>query len=107
MQIHRELLLTRLAIVFCLLSLALFYRDVVLVVHTGRASLLEGALLAILIAALVYGSLVYLLARCGYLRRSGGPTRVAGDTEAVYEENAKKPTVCVLIPSYKEEIGVL
>jgi len=100
-------LLTRLAIVFCLLSLALFYRDVVLVVHTGRASLLEGALLAILIAALVYGSLVYLLARCGYLRRSEGSPLVASDAEAVYEEKAKTPTVCVLIPSYKEEIGVL
>ena len=106
MQINRELLLTRLAIVSCLLSLALFYRDVVLVVYNGRANLLEGVLVAILIAALVYGSLVYLLARCGYLRRSGAPL-VAGDAEAAYEDHAKSPTVCVLIPSYKEEIGVL
>jgi len=103
----RELLLTRLGIVLCLLSLGLFYRDVTLAIRDQGASLREGVLIATCITALVYGSLVYLLARCGCLRR--GNARPSSPTSSGEEVRMAEfnPDVCVLIPSYKEEIGVL
>ena len=81
----KEILLTRIGIAFCLLSLILFCRDIMLAVHAGDASALHGVIVAILVSALVYGSLVYLLARCGYLRRNGGaPLLSHDDLESVY-----------------------
>jgi len=105
----RELLLTRLSIVFCVTSLAFFYRDVAFAVRNEATSLLEAALISLCITALVYGSLVYLLARCGYLRRTAtNPVETKNSRRAGMDLPAlASPRVCVLIPSYKEEIGVL
>ena len=69
-QMNKELLLTRVGIAFCLLALFLLYRDIVLAVYSGNATALHGVIEAVLVTALVYGSLVYLLARCGYFHRS-------------------------------------
>ena len=101
----KELLLTWAGIVFCLLALALFYRDVALDVRAHTVGIAEGLSLAALITALAYGSLVYMGARCGYLRRSGGAAsrRVAPEPRRV----SKPASVCVLVPSYREELGVL
>ncbi|HKU86704.1 MAG TPA: glycosyltransferase family 2 protein [Casimicrobiaceae bacterium] len=101
----KELLLTWVGIALCLLALVLFYRDVVLDVRAQTVSIGEGLALAALITALAYGSLVYMGARCGYLRRTGRTTRrhLPSQSHSV----AKLPSVCVLVPSYREEIGVL
>src|SRR5439155_2874763 len=84
------------------------YRDIVLAVYSGNATALHGVIEAVLVTALVYGSLVYLLARCGYFHRSRRalPSNI-DELESVYAADATPPCVCVLIPSYSEEIGVL
>jgi peptidoglycan/LPS O-acetylase OafA/YrhL/cellulose synthase/poly-beta-1,6-N-acetylglucosamine synthase-like glycosyltransferase len=105
---NNEILVTRISVAFCLFALALFYRDIVLAVHAGDASAPHGIIVAVLITALVYGSLVYLLARCGYFQRNGQSLpSIIDDLGSGYAAAATPPRVCVLIPSYKEEIGVL
>lgn len=107
----RKLLLTRACLVSCVVALALVYRDIIRVVReSGLAplELLQGIVVAVLVTALVYGSLVYLLARCGYLRRQSETAHRSLDTlESAYEARRHIPRVCVLIPSYKEEPRVL
>ena len=101
----KELLLTWTGIAFCLVALALFFRDVVLDVEANTLSIAEGLSLAALIAALTYGSLVYMSARCGHLRRSD---RAASRCRTQEPPGISKlASVCVLVPSYREEIGVL
>jgi len=107
-SMKREIVLTWAGIAVCLTSLGLFLRDVVTAIYGGDATLLQGLLLAFLITALVYGSLVYLTARCGYLRRSEPsapqPRPISAD---VYGGDAYISRLCVLIPSYKEEVPIL
>ena len=104
----KEVVLTWAAIAVCLTSLGLFLRDVAAAIHGGNASLVQGVLLASLIIALVYGSLVYLTARCGYLRRSEPSAPRSRPISAdVYGGDACIPRLCVLIPSYKEEVPIL
>jgi cellulose synthase/poly-beta-1,6-N-acetylglucosamine synthase-like glycosyltransferase len=68
---------------------------------------LECVVFVLAFMALVVGSLVYQLCRFGYLRRL--PTtrahRYPGLREAVNRDDA--PAVVVLVPSYKEEPGVV
>lgn len=59
---------------------------------------------ALLLCGLTYGSIVYLLARLGYARRK--PVDRSHADEAV-SAAGKVPHVCVLVPSYKEEVRVL
>ena len=89
---NKDILLTRLSIAFCLLALALFYRDILVAVHVGDASALHGIIVGLLITALVYGSLVYLVARCGYFQRnSGSVLSTIDDLESVYATDATPP----------------
>jgi peptidoglycan/LPS O-acetylase OafA/YrhL/cellulose synthase/poly-beta-1,6-N-acetylglucosamine synthase-like glycosyltransferase len=101
----KELLLTWTGIAFCVVALTLFFRDVVLNVQANTVSIAEGISLAALITALTYGSLVYMSARCGYLRRSD--RGASGHLPPAPPGFSKPPSVCVLVPSYREEIGVL
>jgi cellulose synthase/poly-beta-1,6-N-acetylglucosamine synthase-like glycosyltransferase len=61
-----------------------------------------------LVTALVYGSLVYLFARVGYLRRKAALVQPSRDElETVYDLDKEHPRVCILIPTYREDIRVL
>jgi len=59
-----------------------------------------------LISALVYGSLIYLLARWGYLKRLAAH-RSATDAELVALQSRAIPSVTILVPSYKEDSRVV
>ncbi len=92
-----------------ILALGLVYRDLAVAVWHGHADLvreIEAVTLGILVTALVYGSLVYLFARDGYLRRRMSP-RAFDELEHRYLERKDLPRLCVLIPSYKEEPRVV
>ena len=106
-----ELFVTWAAIVACLVSLLFLYQHLTNsalegCLTTGRL-LLTGCT-SFLVAALVYGSLVYLFTRLGYLHRKAAlvqPTR--DELESVYDLDNKNARVCILIPTYREEIRVL
>ncbi len=63
----------------------------------------------LLFAGLSYGSLVYLLARFGHgCRQQGFRPPARPELDSVYDEQAgPAPRVCVLVPSYKEELRVV
>lgn len=70
------------------------------------AGLAMHALVLTILAFLVYGGLVYQLARLAFIRRLRLHCRITRpDTESVYQGHA--PAVCVLVPSYKEERDVV
>ena len=109
--VRGERFLTWAAIAACLCSLLLLYMHLANFALEGGltpARLLLAGCTAFLVTALVYGSLVYLFARVGYLRRKAAlvqPSR--GELETVYDLDKEHPRVCILIPTYREEIRVL
>jgi cellulose synthase (UDP-forming) len=109
--VHGERFLTWAAIAACLCSLLLLYRHLTNFALEGGLTpvrLLLAGCTAFLVTALVYGSLVYLFARVGYLRRKAALVQPSRDElETVYNLNKEHPRVCILIPTYREEIRVL
>ena len=82
---------------------AIFLHDVHLEDWSGLAMHM---LVATILAFLIYGGLVYQLARLAFIRRLRAHYRAARpDTESVYQHHS--PSVCVLVPSYKEERDVV
>ncbi|HEY2481603.1 MAG TPA: glycosyltransferase family 2 protein [Caulobacteraceae bacterium] len=70
------------------------------------AKLLELCLFGLIVSGLLYGSLVYQIARAGYFARLCGPAAAPRrQLEAIYDRPAK--ALAILIPSYKEEPIVL
>src|SRR5262245_41349117 len=59
-----------------------------------------------LVSVLVYGSLVYLFARWGYLSRLTQQS-LASDWELSNFRSETVPSVTILVPSYKEDVGVV
>jgi len=111
MHERKELLLTRLAIALCLVCLGLAYVDIYSVVRVRGADLgdiVSGIIVAVLVTALVYGALVYMFARHGWIVRQLLPSSSPEQGDRVHlAVEAPVPRVCVLIPSYKEELRVL
>ena len=108
----RELLLSHVCMGVCALSLVLVCRDVLDAVRAGAGESLIGlqaAVFMVLVGALVYGTLVYLAARCGWIRRAADCKDSPLETlePLYYSARAGAPRVCVLVPSYKEGPGVL
>lgn len=68
--------------------------------------LVELCVFAVIVASLVYGGLVYQVARWGYLKRRGKAPAHIGVAPEEACERFTKPLV-VLIPSYKEELAVI
>ena len=64
-------------------------------------------LLAVVLSGLIYGSVVYQLARLGYLKRRAShiPTD-AEQIERCFDADAA-PALAILVPSYKEEANVV
>jgi peptidoglycan/LPS O-acetylase OafA/YrhL/cellulose synthase/poly-beta-1,6-N-acetylglucosamine synthase-like glycosyltransferase len=86
------------------------YRDIAVASRSNFSfsEAVQAIALAVLTTALAYGSLVYLLARCGYVRRRASViNRSLDELESIYLSRPSLPSVCVLIPSYKEEERVL
>jgi cellulose synthase/poly-beta-1,6-N-acetylglucosamine synthase-like glycosyltransferase len=109
---RKETAITSTGIVVCIFSLFLVYRDLIAIAFAGEELPVLPALQAISFASLVTllasGGLVYLFARLGYLWRGANlipPPRY--ELERVYNAGSTVPSVCILIPSYKEEIQVL
>lgn len=108
---RKEIAVTWLSIALTLLALGFVYR------HLASAgpgaggeavsAPLEAWALAVLVTALVYGSLVYLITRLGYLRRHRGPMPALEPLEDRHLGRSDLPRLCILIPSYKEELRVL
>jgi len=73
--------------------------------HDGLAAA-QAFLYLAFVSVLVYGSLVYLAARWGYLKRLAGH-RAASDAELTAFRSQAVPSVTILVPSYKEEAGVV
>jgi cellulose synthase (UDP-forming) len=110
MDFRRELALSFLGLSVVVVSLAFFFLDVLQgSPETPVLSpwhLTETIVFVFIIACLVLGNLVYQVARVGYLRRCQQHQPVPQLTlEEVYDRHA--PRLCILIPSYKEEVRVL
>jgi cellulose synthase (UDP-forming) len=108
---RKETAITCAAIFVCIFSLFLVYRDLNAIVFAAEIHVLgvvQTISFAILFSLVVYGGLVYLFARLGYIWRSATfiPTP-RDELERVYASGSTVPSVCILIPSYKEEIQVL
>jgi cellulose synthase/poly-beta-1,6-N-acetylglucosamine synthase-like glycosyltransferase len=108
----KELLLSHVCMAVCALSLILVWTDVLHALRAGpgaAVSSLEATLFMLAVGALVYSTCVYLAARCGWIRREAA--RIDQPLETLepryYAARASVPRVCVLVPSYKEEPGVL
>jgi cellulose synthase/poly-beta-1,6-N-acetylglucosamine synthase-like glycosyltransferase len=70
------------------------------------AAIVAHAAVSFIIAFLIYGGLVYQFARLAFIRRLRAHQRATPpDSESVYQRHA--PSVCVLVPSYKEERAVV
>lgn len=108
---RKELFFTWACIALTVVALGMVYRDIATVTmlsDKGFVDFFQAGTVAVLITALVYGSLVYLFARHGYVRRHMGPRpRSLDELEDEYLTRPALPRLCVLIPSYKEEPRVL
>jgi cellulose synthase (UDP-forming) len=108
----RERFLSCVAVVACIISLGLAYRslsDTLFSLGEPLAlGLMRSVSVAILSTLIALGGFVYLITRIGYLRRtetSSVPTRA--ELEQSYYLRRAVPSVCITIPSYKEETHVL
>jgi len=109
---RKEITITCAAIAVCVLSLLLVYRDLDAVAFPNERLntlvAMESISFGILISLVVYGALVYLFARIGYMwRRANLILPPKANLEKIYASGCSIPSVCILIPSYKEELQVL
>lgn len=109
-HLPREMVLTILGIAVTLGAAAMFAWDLVDALLTGPAVGLGGraeqVLLGTIICALIYGNLVYQLARLGFLKRRRAH-RAASREELEQTYLGRPPRLVVLVPSYKEDMQVV
>lgn len=67
----------------------------------------QSVIILLLLSALLLGNLVYQLSRFGSIIRLRGAMPVSRETLKEIFDQESAPALCVLIPSYKEEIRVL
>src|SRR5216117_813362 len=109
---HREINLTCVGIVATLIASLLSIATVALRVFGYRAAvtwphLLTGLVFLLIVAYLIYGSLVYQLTRLAYLRRRLFHRRASDDELLRLYRMARAPSVTVLVPAYKEDVQVV
>ncbi len=109
---HREINLTCVGIVATLIASLLSIATVALRVLGYRAAvtwphLLTGLVFLLIVAYLIYGSLVYQLTRLAYLRRRLFHRRASDDELLRLYRMARAPSVTVLVPAYKEDVQVV
>lgn len=104
----REMFVTIMAMVATAVAFALAAEHVLAQVHADQGvAVWQAVLVLLLFAGFTYGSAVYLLSRIGWLRRqqygsAQGPESLVSRASAV-----QTPRICVLVPSYKEELRVI
>jgi len=105
---NRDIAWTVAALAATVSALGLTLFDIVAQVgHVDAASAIVLAAAAVLLGGLAYGSVVYLVARFGYLRRQADADAAVASAGEDLHAAERVPTVCVLVPSYKEEVRVL
>lgn len=111
-EIHREIAVTRVAIGVTLIAALLSIAVVASRVWSDRAALtwpylLAGLVFLLIIAYLIYGSLVYQFTRFGYLTRLLLHRRASDDDLLRLYRGPRVPAVTVLVPAYREEAQVV
>jgi cellulose synthase/poly-beta-1,6-N-acetylglucosamine synthase-like glycosyltransferase len=111
-EIHREIAVTRVAIGVTLIAALLSIAVVASRVWSDRAALtwpylLAGLVFLLIIAYLIYGSLVYQFTRFGYLTRLLLHRRASDDDLLRLYRVPRVPAVTVLVPAYREEAQVV
>lgn len=77
-------------------------------IPAGRPDLvIQSVIILLLLSALLLGNLVYQISRLGSILRLRSVIPVSRGTLEELFESTSPPSLCVLIPSYKEEIRVL
>ena len=107
-RLRVEMWLTRVGILVTLGAFAGFGVEYLRVVATHRApsELAQAAVFLLVVSFLVYGGLVYLTSRLGWLRRKL-EFRHAGAAELHAFCSGTPASLAILIPSYKEEAHVV
>ena len=109
-SLTREIALTRALIGFTVGACLFLGADVFgMLAEAARASspwrVVEQAIFIGIVAMLIYGNLVYQFARLGYFQRRRQHRPETPEALACFRKQA--PDLVVLVPSYREEIGVL
>ncbi len=110
-NLPREIALTYLGIAVTIVATIFLTKDILglAVTHLREASYFkasEQGVFFVIVAFLIYGNVVYQLARTGYLKRLRQHRPVSGEElESIFENPA--PPLTMLIPSYKEETRVV
>src|SRR4051794_8506948 len=107
---RREAALTWLAILLMMAAFTAFVAEVArYLLRDGAAvvQILEGAVYVALVSLLMYGALVYLCARHGYLQRLAEHRRGAPPGGLPTFDKDESPRVEILVPSYKEDARVV
>lgn len=107
-----ELLITGAAVVVTFMAGLLFARDAAAIVRdhlvAGRwLHALEPVIFTLLVGALVYGSLVYQLARLGYFHRLTLHRPASPAELDAFLSTPAPPSLTVLVPAYKEDPRVV
>lgn len=105
----REFFYTRVAVVMTVIAAIFLYQEVFAILHKNISNqqwwrFLQNLLFGLLFFVLIYGNLVYQLARGGYLRRLQRHLEVTpADKESFCFPEEAPPPATILIPSFKEE----
>lgn len=105
--LRRESGFTLASLAVTIIATALLAADLV-AMQDGAAALavVEHALFGAIVVGLVYGNLVYQLARWGWLRRRARHAEPNGEAfDPLFRDDA--PAVTILVPSYREEPAVI
>jgi cellulose synthase (UDP-forming) len=109
----RELFCTWIAIVMTVMASVLLYQEVFAILHKTISQqqwwrFVQNLLFGITFLVMIYGNLVYQLARRGYLRRlQRHLQRGPADDEDYWFSEKIPPPVTILIPSFKEEPDII
>lgn len=108
-DLRGEILYTWIGVAVTLIATFLLYNDIFAELsknlHSRKwGSFAQDSVFVVVFLILIYGNLVYQLARAGYLYRLRRHLACAPeDTEAAFLKEKTAPPVTILIPSYKEE----
>jgi cellulose synthase (UDP-forming) len=112
-NLSRELLYTWVSVAITAIATFLLYKDIFVVLNEKALShswghFTQDTIFAAIFLVLIYGNIVYQLARVGYLYRLRQHKRCEGqDTDDLCLLEKTPPLVTILVPSYKEETHIV
>jgi len=110
-NVSREILYARIGILVAVIGTLWVSKDLIRAfrIRLDAGQLIpsiEDGLLVVIFLALIYGNLVYQIARVGYFKRLRSHRRASREElESIYDSDA--PAVLILIPTYREELEVI